>query len=106
LGGHEELTKEIEIPESGRLAVRVEADGKPHHGVMNSTVYAHSGAIYLKRGSTPTRSAEDARSFIKWIDRSVELIEAEKDWNSPADKQHTNTPLIPLNARAKCMSRC
>ena len=87
-GGHAELTRTIDIPESGWLALRVDGDGKPHHGVMKSAVFAHTAAVYVMRGSRPTPAAESALYFIKWIDRSVELIKAEKDWNSPADKQH------------------
>jgi TolB protein len=87
-GGHAELTRTIDIPESGWLALRVEGDGKPHHGLMKSAVFAHTAAVYVMRGSRPTPAAESAGYFIKWIDRSIELIKSEKDWNSPADKQH------------------
>ena len=86
--GHAELTRAVDVPESGWLALRVDGDGKPHHLVMKSAVFAHTAPVYVMRGSTPTRSLDSARYFIKWIDRSIELIEVEQTWNSPADKQH------------------
>ena len=86
--GHAELTRAIDMPESGWLALRVDGDGKSHHLVMKSSVFAHTAPVYLTRGSAPTRSAESAQYFVKWIDRSIELIEAEQTWNSAADKQH------------------
>lgn len=86
--GHAELTRTIEVPESGWVAVRVDGDGKPHHLVMKSLVFAHSAPVYVTRGSTPARSPEAARYFIKWIDRSIELIDAEQTWNSAEDKKH------------------
>ncbi len=86
--GHAELAQTVDVPESGWLALRVDGDGKTHHLVMKSSVFAHTAPVYVARGSAPTRSAESARYFITWIDRSIELVEAEKTWNTPADKQH------------------
>jgi len=83
-----ELTRTIEIPESGWLALRVEGDGQPHHLVMKSSVFAHTAPVYVQRGSRPTRSVEAARYFLDWIDRSLDTLEADANWNSAADKQH------------------
>lgn len=88
---HAELTRTIEIPDSGWLALRVEGDGQPHHLLMKSSVFAHTAPVYVQRGSRPTRSTEAARYFVDWIDSSMENLQADAHWNSAADKQHAIT---------------
>ncbi len=87
-GGHAELTRTIDVPASGWLAARIDGDGEPHHGVMKSAVFAHTAPVYVMRGTARPRDPETVRYFLRWIDRSLELLDAETDWHSPADKQH------------------
>jgi TolB protein len=85
---HSEFRRTIEVPESGWLALRVEGDGRPHHILMESAVFAHTAPVYVLRGGVPIRSVESAEYFLRWIDRSIELLQQERGWNSEAEQQH------------------
>ena len=54
--------------------------------LMDSYVYAHTSPVYLSKGGRSPRSPEDARYFLEWIDRSIELIEDSDRFDTPDQK--------------------
>jgi hypothetical protein len=66
---------------------------------MDSYVYAHTNPVYLvKEGSVPS-SPDDARYFLRWIDRVLQLLEQSDAFDTPAQKQE----VIELWRRARAV---
>ncbi len=80
------LSASVPVERSGWLAARVTGPEKQHL-LMDSYVYAHTGPLYLRRGEQRARSPEDARYFLKWIDRALELMEKRNAFDTPAQKE-------------------
>ena len=75
----------ISISQSGWCVLRASSD-QPEHPVLDDYVYATTSPIYVSvEGSVPLAS-EDAAFFISWIDRLVEAVKANRNWNTPAEK--------------------
>ena len=79
------LDVEIPISESGWVGVRITGPERQHL-LMDSYVYAHTSPVYLSKGGRSARSPEDARYFLGWIDRSIELIEGNDRFDTPEQK--------------------
>jgi hypothetical protein len=58
---------EIEIPQSGWLALR--AEGPQNRLIFGRGMSAHTNVVRFEVGDNPWRSADSARYFLKWIDR-------------------------------------
>jgi len=67
------VNKTVRIDRSGWLALRV--SGPAVTDVKGELVYAHTSPVYVVVASKPVRSAEDARYFLKWIDRLWDDVE-------------------------------
>lgn len=90
------FSESVPVDRSGWIAARVTGPERQHL-MMDSYVYAHTSPVYLvKEGSRPT-SLEDARYFLRWIDRVLELLERSPAFDTPAQKQE----VIQLWRRAR-----
>jgi len=77
---------EVELKDSGWLLLRAwNDDADPL--VFDIYPYASTSPIYVEVGGAKPRSPEDARYFVKWLDRNLESTGAREDYNSPKEKQ-------------------
>jgi Tol biopolymer transport system component len=75
----------IPILHSGWCLLRAWAD-KPEHPVLDHYPYATTSPIYVTvAGSTP-KPQKDAAYFIAWIDRLIQEVQLNRDWNTDAEK--------------------
>jgi Tol biopolymer transport system component len=66
------LDQEIEVKQSGWLALRASGPGHPDSVVP--AVYAHTAPIYIDVAGSAVRSRDDALFFLKWIDELAVLL--------------------------------
>jgi Tol biopolymer transport system component len=97
-------TVKIPVSRSGWLLLRARAD-KAAYPILDVYPYATTSPVYLLVGDTPTRSPEDARYFMSWIDRMRGSVEANRDWNSDAERQETLEMLAQARAEYERRSR-
>ena len=77
---------EVELKDSGWLVLRAwNDDADPL--VFDIYPYATTSPIYVEVGGAKPRSPEDARYFVKWLDRNLESAGAREDYNSVKEKQ-------------------
>jgi TolB protein len=90
-------TVKVAVDRSGWLLLRARGD-KPAYPTLDVYPYATTSPIYLTVGGRPTRSAEDARYFMNWIDRMRASVEAHRDWNTDAERRETLDMLAQARA--------
>jgi hypothetical protein len=90
-------TVKVPVDRSGWLLLRARAD-KATYPTLDIYPYATTSPVYLTVGDTPTRSPEDARYFMRWIDRMRASVEAHRDWNTDAERQETLDMLAQARA--------
>ena len=77
---------EVELGESGWLLLRAwNDDADPL--VFDIYPYASTSPIYVEVAGSKPRSPEDARYFVRWLERNIESAGARTDWNSDREKQ-------------------
>jgi len=54
--------------------------------VLDDYVYATTSPIYVAVAGSAPKPAEDAAYFIAWIDRLVEAAKANRNWNTPGER--------------------
>jgi TolB protein len=72
-GPSTQLDKTVRIDRSGWLALRAAGPAAPE--VKGELVYAHTSPVYVVVAGKPAGSAEDARYFLRWIDRLWDTVE-------------------------------
>jgi hypothetical protein len=97
-------TVKIPVDRSGWLLLRARAD-KAIYPILDVYPYATTSPVYLTVGGTPTRSFEDARYFMSWIDRMRASVEAHRDWNTDSERQETLDMLAQARAEYERRSR-
>jgi hypothetical protein len=97
-------TVKIPVDRSGWLLLRARAD-KATYPILDVYPYATTSPVYLTVGDTPTRSPDDARYFMSWIDRMRSSVESHRDWNSQAERQETLDMLAQAHAEYERRSR-
>jgi TolB protein len=85
----------VPVEESGWIAARVTGPERQHL-LMDSYVSAHTNPVYLVKNGARPRSPEDAKYFLRWIDRVLQLLEESDAFDTPAQKQE----VLPLWRRA------
>jgi TolB protein len=75
----------ISISRSGWCLLRAWSD-KAEHPVLDLYPYATTSPVYVTVAGSTQKPAEDAAYFIAWIDRLIDRGKANKDWNTPAEK--------------------
>jgi hypothetical protein len=68
------LDQEVTLEHGGWLAFR--ADGAGTSDTATGSLNAHTNPVYVEAGGGVHRSAEEARAFLKWIDRFEVLLRA------------------------------
>jgi hypothetical protein len=61
---------------------------KAEYPVLDNYVYATTSPIYVTVGGKRARSPEDAKYFVGWIERTMEITERYPDWNSATEKEY------------------
>ena len=66
--------------------------------VLDNFVYATTSPIYVDLAGVPSRSPEDARYFIAWIDHLADTTAHYPDWNSDAERDTVLAELTKARA--------
>jgi hypothetical protein len=61
---------------------------KAEYPVLDNYVYATTSPIYMTIGGKKPRSPEDAKYFVAWIARMIEVTGRYPDWNSAGEKEY------------------
>jgi hypothetical protein len=77
----------IPVKESGWCLLRASSD-KAEYPVLDNYVYATTSPIYVTVGAKRAGSPEDAKYFVAWIERTIEVTSKYPDWNSAAEKAY------------------
>jgi TolB protein len=78
-------TVRLPVQASGWYLLRTRGDG-PAYPILDVYPYATTSPIYVTVGGQPTRSPEDSRFFLAWIDRLQAAAAANRDWNTEQEK--------------------
>jgi hypothetical protein len=79
------LDREIALDRGGWLAFR--ADGPGTIDTATSALNAHTNPVYVEAGGAASRSAEEARAFLKWIDQFEALLRARNRFPTAEQRQ-------------------
>ena len=85
-GTRADATVPLPVTRSGWFTLRA-MSSKGTHPVLDVYPFATTSPIYLVIGGKPARSAEDARWFVRWIERLEAAASAHPGWNTEAEKQ-------------------
>ncbi len=85
----------VPVERSGWIAARATGPEKQRL-LMDSYVYAHTSPVYLIKGGMPTRSPQDARYFMEWIDEVMELLAKQ-----PFDTREQKEEVLQVWRRAR-----
>jgi len=77
---------EIPLPESGWCVLRAWSE-KAEFPVMDAYAYATTSPVYVTIAGKRAYSEKDARYFVAWIDRAIEVSAGYPDWNSTEEKE-------------------
>ena len=80
-------TVSIPVTRSGWYVLRAWSD----HAVtpvLDLYPFGSTSPIYVQVGRAPVRSPEDARFFVRWIDRLVGAAQGHEGWNTAAEREH------------------
>jgi len=91
-----DTTVPVPVQASGWLVLRARGDG-PREPVLDLYPFASTSPVYVTVNGAPARSAEDARFFVRWVDRVAQAAAARTDWNTAAERDTT----LALLARAR-----
>ena len=95
---------QVPVSESGWYLLRAFSD-KAIEPVLDIYPFATTSPIYATVGGKPVRSPEDARYFLKWIDRLEQGVQEHQGWNSDAEKadvlQRVQAARSEFHARAE-----
>jgi len=75
----------LPVTRSGWLTLRAWS-GTPAHPVLDLYPFATTSPIYVTVGGRPVRNAEDARYFVRWIERLEAAASAHPGWNDATEK--------------------
>jgi len=88
----------IPVDASGWYVLRAYSD-RAETPVLDLYPFASTSPIYVTVAEQPIRSAEDARFFVRWIDRIEAATRASTAWNTPAEQAQ----VLQLLARARAV---
>ena len=75
----------IPISSTGWCLLRASTD-KAVYPVLDQYVYATTSPIYIRVAGSKPQPSDDAVYFVAWIDQLIAGAEANKDWNTDAEK--------------------
>jgi hypothetical protein len=97
--GRDHVDFEGTMPKRARWCVLRAWNEGPSETILDSYPYATTSPIYVTVGNRESRSPEDDRYFVRWIDRIRESVEAHPDWNNPEEKSE----VLEMLARARAI---
>jgi TolB protein len=83
-----DTTVTVPVERSGWILLRARSD-RAIEPVLDLYPYGTTSPIYLTVAGQPARSAEDARYFVRWLDRLDGSARASRDWNTDAEREAT-----------------
>jgi hypothetical protein len=83
-----DTTVPVAVAASGWLVLRARGDG-PREPVLDLYPFASTSPVYVTVQGAPARSAEDARFFVRWVDRVTRTVAARTDWNTTVERDST-----------------
>ncbi len=86
----------VPVNQSGWIAARVTGPSNLRL-LMDTYVYAHTSPIYLLKGNEAPSSPEDARYFVRWIERVLQMLEE----SDAFDTAHQKNEVIDLWRRGR-----
>lgn len=75
----------ISLAQTGWCVLRASSDG-PENPVFDDYIYATTSPIYVKVAGSTQHPAADAAFFVAWIDRLIDKVKVNSDWNTPEEK--------------------
>jgi len=88
----------VPVERSGWLLARAYGD-RPREPVLDLYPFASTSPVYVTVAGAPTRSADDARFFVQWIDRTTTAVRAQTAWNTATERDS----VFALLARARAV---
>jgi hypothetical protein len=79
------LDRELTLNRGGWLAFR--AGGPGTADTLTAGLNAHTNPVYVESGGQPYRSADEARAFLKWIDRVEVLLRTRDRFPTPRHRE-------------------
>jgi len=76
----------LPVSESGWCLLRAWSD-KAEDPILDAYPYATTSPIYIAIAGAPSHSKKDAEYFVVWIERLISAVQANNDWNTPAEKE-------------------
>jgi hypothetical protein len=83
-----DLSGALTVNESGWILLRAWSDDAEPL-VFDLYPYASTSPVYVSIEGAPASSPDDARFFLRWIDRIIASAEARQDYNDVQEKQDT-----------------
>jgi TolB protein len=98
-GAHEsaDIAGTLPLNQSGWCLLRASSD-QAEYPVLDNYVYATTSPVYVTIGDKAPHSPEDAKYFVAWIDRTIDVTSHYPDWNSAAEKECVLKRLIEAKA--------
>jgi len=90
------VTRTVTVEKSGWITLRAWS-GHATPPVLDIYPFATTSPVYLTIGGIPPRSPDDARFFIRWVDRLREGAERHTGWNSEKERR----AVLDLISRAR-----
>jgi hypothetical protein len=85
------LDREVRLEQGGWLAFR--ADGPGTIDTATSALNSHTNPVYIEAAGAVQRSAEEARAFLKWIDRFEVLLRGRNRFPTAKERQRAQEQL-------------
>jgi TolB protein len=80
-----EVENTIPISRSGWCLLRAWSD-KPELPVLDNYPYATTSPIYVNVSGSNPKPEKDAAYFVAWIDRLIQEVQSNQDWNTDTEK--------------------
>ncbi|HKZ72893.1 MAG TPA: CehA/McbA family metallohydrolase [Steroidobacteraceae bacterium] len=88
---------EVGVPASGWLLLRA-AHTAPHALVQDLYPYGTTNPVWIEAATPPPAAAEDARYFVRWIDRMIAAASTREDYDTDRQREQTLTYLQAARA--------
>jgi hypothetical protein len=79
---------DVSLPSSGWMLLRA-GNTTPQTLVQDIYPYGTTNPVWIDTGTTAPAATDDARYFVRWIDRVIESASAREDYNTDEERQQT-----------------
>lgn len=94
----------VAVPGSGWLLLRA-SNPIPHTLIQDTIPYATTNPVWVNASAPPPPAIEEARYFLRWIDRIIEAASARTDFNTERERADTLNYLRSARAIFEAKSR-